>query len=450
MNYTVVGLFKDLEKAKSASEKLIDAGFMAGDVDVSPQGGDALEAHDHFEEDEETGGFWDWLFGEDEDTRTRYSTVGARNTVVTINTDSKTEAHRAVTVLDDLGAIDVNEEFDNVNMASASRNEFVGNDAIVDGEKTIPVVKEDIAVGKREVNTGGVSVRSTIIEKPVEENIRLRHERVYVKRNPVDRAVDAGNAFQDKTIEVTERNEEAVVEKTARVVEEVTVGKEVEQVNETITDTVRETDIEIVDKGHKDIDQGFEVVNFNDNGNIKGSTKKSGGFSQSRIDRSFSDVNRANAYYDFLLDRGFTKDDITVLMSKDTKEKFYAINDHAEDTGDSALKGAGTGSAIGGTVGAIAGAIATVGGAVLVPGLGLAIAGPIAAALAGAGVGGATGALVGALTNAGLSESLATEYDESLKRGEVIISVDPRNADDATHLGEYQNGRSLYNGYTTV
>lgn len=149
-------------------------------------------------------------------------------------------------------------------------------------------------------------------------------------------------------------------------------------------------------------------------------------FSDDRIDRVFNDTHSANLYYDKLIDMGYSTDDITVLMSKDTKEKFYKGNPHIEENSDAALKGAGAGSAIGGTVGAIVGAIAAIGSSLVIPGLGLAIAGPLAAAFAGAGVGGAGGALIGALTNAGLSDSASTEYVKAIEQGKVIISVEPK------------------------
>ena len=133
-------------------------------------------------------------------------------------------------------------------------------------------------------------------------------------------------------------------------------------------------------------------------------------FRSERIDRLFDSSESANEYYDFLINAGYDSDDITVIMSKDTKERFYAINEHVSDTGEDALKGAGAGGAIGGTVGALAGALLAIGSSIVIPGLGIAVAGPIAAVLAGAGAGGATGAVVGALVNAGLSDSLAVEY----------------------------------------
>jgi uncharacterized protein (TIGR02271 family) len=114
-------------------------------------------------------------------------------------------------------------------------------------EATFPVVEEELRVGKREVETGGVRVTSRTDEKPVEEDITLHHEEVNVERRPVDRPANPEDidAFKDRTFEVRATSEEPVVEKTARVVEEVHVDKDVEEHTETIRDTVRRQDVDV-------------------------------------------------------------------------------------------------------------------------------------------------------------------------------------------------------------
>lgn len=169
-------------------------------------------------------------------------------------------------------------------------------------------------------------------------------------------------------------------------------------------------------------------------------------FSEERVDRIFDTAESANDYYDFLIKSGYSTEDITVIMSKDTKQRFYATNEHVSDTGEEALKGAGTGSAIGGTLGAIAGALLAIGSALIIPGLGIAVAGPVVAALAGAGAGGATGAVLGALTKAGLSHSAATEYKNAMKKGQIIISVAPKDRHDVVLTTSY--GKEIHNGFT--
>lgn len=168
-------------------------------------------------------------------------------------------------------------------------------------------------------------------------------------------------------------------------------------------------------------------------------------FKEERIDRMFDTAEGANDYYDFLIKSRYSTDDITVIMSKKTKERFYATNEHISNTGEETLKGAGAGSAIGGTLGAIAGAFLAIGSSLVIPGLGIAVAGPIAAALAGAGAGGATGAIIGALTKAGLSDSSATEYKNAMDKGQIIISVEPKDRHDVVLTSSY--GREIHNGF---
>jgi uncharacterized protein (TIGR02271 family) len=114
-------------------------------------------------------------------------------------------------------------------------------------EEIIPVVEEQLVVGKRDVNRGGVRVRSYVTETPVHEQIRLRNERVNVERRTVDQPLSAadGDAFRERSIDMTATGEEAVVGKNARVVEEVVVSKTAEEHVENIDDTVRKTDVEV-------------------------------------------------------------------------------------------------------------------------------------------------------------------------------------------------------------
>jgi uncharacterized protein (TIGR02271 family) len=115
--------------------------------------------------------------------------------------------------------------------------------------ESIPVVQEQLRVGKRDVSHGRVRVRSYTVEEPVNEEVNLHNERVVVDRRPVDRALGAADgAFKDRTIEAEERSEEPVVDKQARVVEEVSLRKEAEDRAETISDTVRHTEVEVDDE----------------------------------------------------------------------------------------------------------------------------------------------------------------------------------------------------------
>ncbi len=124
-----------------------------------------------------------------------------------------------------------------------------------DGEKVIPIIEEQLQVGKRTVESGAARVSTVVTEKPVSETVNLREENVTVERRPVDRAVEnAPAAFKEGTIEITEMAEVPVVSKDARVVEEVVVGKNVTEHTETITDTVKKTEVNVDETTRGDYD----------------------------------------------------------------------------------------------------------------------------------------------------------------------------------------------------
>lgn len=149
----------------------------------------------------------------------------------------------------------------------------------------------------------------------------------------------------------------------------------------------------------------------------------------------FSDRESTENAYNTLHERGYTKDDISLIMSDETRKKHFS-GDNVKDTevGTKAAEGAGKGSAIGGTVGAIAGIIAAVGTSIAIPGLGIVIAGPLAAGLAGAGAGGITGGIIGALVGSGIPEARAELYESGIEEGNIVIGVKPRNSEDAKYI----------------
>lgn len=116
--------------------------------------------------------------------------------------------------------------------------------AEAENETTIPVVNEELEVGKREVETGGIRLRSRVVEKEVAEDINLREENVRVERNAVDRAATADDLVEDE-VEMREYEEVPVVNKQARVVEEVRLSKDINEREETIRDTVRNTEVDV-------------------------------------------------------------------------------------------------------------------------------------------------------------------------------------------------------------
>ncbi len=288
MAFTVVGVFDNATEAQNAVDELVRDGFSRSNIDLSAQRGEYSdnEVVDDSKGDSGIGGFFSSLFGtdDDEDRRNRYTRVGERSSIVTVHVMTNDEAERASDILDDNGAVDVDEQDaqygygstmtgTDTTLGTTSGSATMGygtadlttdrdltdvtDRALTTGtDQTIKVIQEDLQVGKREVETGGVRVRSRIIERPVEESLRLREERVRVTRTPVNRpATDADlTAFQEGQIELTEHAEVPVVSKTANVVEEISVGKEVNERVETIRDTVRSTDVEVENLGSVDDD----------------------------------------------------------------------------------------------------------------------------------------------------------------------------------------------------
>lgn len=151
------------------------------------------------------------------------------------------------------------------------------------------------------------------------------------------------------------------------------------------------------------------------------------------------------AYQGLTSTHGYGAGDIDVLMTDETRQRHFGdAKPGAElETGSKAAKGFGAGSAIGGGVGAALAAIFAVGTSVVVPGLGLVLAGPIAAALAGAGAGGVTGGLLGALIGAGIPEERARTYETGLQRGGILIGTRAR---DDKHAEEIERDFGTYGG----
>jgi uncharacterized protein (TIGR02271 family) len=156
----------------------------------------------------------------------------------------------------------------------------------LDEEGTIiPVVEEELQIGKRQVQRGGVRIHSHITERPVEEQVSLREEHVNVERRPVNRhATDADfNTFKEGTMEVTETAEEAVVAKHAHVIEEVVIGKQATERTETIRDTVRRTDV--------------DVENLSANQQVSGKTTDFANYDSDF--RNYYNTNRMNSVYTY-------------------------------------------------------------------------------------------------------------------------------------------------------
>lgn len=254
MTHTVVGLFDNKSEAQSAMQELVQQGFIKENIDVSNRrlsetSGSAAGHNENNAAGSSITNFFNSLFGDDETTARNYtSAAGDAEAILTVQVDSAERAEQAREILDRNGAFDVDERGMQYNQQNyAQTTGATENRAQTEGEMAIPVIEEQLQVGKRQVERGGARIRSRIIERPVEEHIRLREEHVVVNRRPVNRAVtdsDLAN-FKEGEIELTERAEVPVVGKQARVVEEVEIGKNVAEREETVRDTVRKTDVEV-------------------------------------------------------------------------------------------------------------------------------------------------------------------------------------------------------------
>lgn len=156
----------------------------------------------------------------------------------------------------------------------------------------------------------------------------------------------------------------------------------------------------------------------------------------------FRDRDSAERAYQIVHARGYDTSDINLAMSDETRKRHFSSTTATTELGNKAAEGAGVGGAIGGTIGAIAAAIAAVGTSLVIPGLGIVIAGPAAAALAGAGAGAAAGGLLGALVGWGIPEERVKHYEEGIQSGGIVMGVRPRSEEDATYLArEWKNSK---------
>ncbi|WP_036247443.1 YsnF/AvaK domain-containing protein [Methylobacter sp. BBA5.1] len=274
MSQTIVGIFDDPSEAQEAVQQLLIDGFSRADIDLSlpesVQGGDKFS------------NFFSSLFGAN--VGKSYAEVARQSgAIVTVHVDTQDEAIRATEILDEAGALDMDERAIEYGVEppgyQAETTEFqpgtpeyqAGAAAFQPGspeyeagiagqerhgaeaareETVIPVIEEQLKVGKREVETGRARLRSRIIERPVEEHLRLREEHVHVERHAVNRPATEADmeSFRDSEIELTEHAEVPLVTKEARVVEEVEFGKDIEEHDEIVKDKIRKTQIDVEEK----------------------------------------------------------------------------------------------------------------------------------------------------------------------------------------------------------
>lgn len=255
MKQTVVGVFDRYAAAQHAASLLQDRGIDSDCIHVAANADGTVPGAEDRHEDESlltrVKNFFSGMVDDDDDTVGHYSEAVRRGgAVVKVEVDEDPEVQVAREALVSAGAVDIEEKVDEWRRAEGAASRPISGTAAA-GEQIIPVVKEELQVGKRTVQSGGVRVYARTVEEPVRETLDLREERAHVERRPVDRPASPAdlNAVQDRTIEVTESVERPVVQKSARVVEEVVVGKEVLQQKASIEDKVRHTEVEVESLG---------------------------------------------------------------------------------------------------------------------------------------------------------------------------------------------------------
>lgn len=260
---TVVGVFDTHQEAQGAVDELLNNGFDRKDVQIKAATASSADDDSDDSREDGIGGFFRSLFGSDDSSRETgvYDEAMRRgSTMVTVNADNDEMLDCAVETLEEYGAVDIDERAiqwtgegwnnpdrrSELSDASAAPMRATNEDNDV-----LEVTEEELQVGKREVERGRVRVYSRVTETPVEEDVSLREEHINIERRPVNRPIHAGDtAFQERTIELTETAEEPVIGKTARVVEEVIIGKDVTERTETVRDTLRRTDVEVDKSSH--------------------------------------------------------------------------------------------------------------------------------------------------------------------------------------------------------
>lgn len=265
---TVVGLYNSIAEANKVKTALTSKGFDSSDIEVIDQSNSSSAGTGYGTSAMGTSGtgtsgtgmgsgagvggkiknFFESLTGHDEDSHRSYTegvTGGGAMVAVTVD---DAEANDVADLLQSYGARDIQgagtSSYGTTGRGLGSNTGYTAG--ATTGEQVIPIVAEELAVGKREVERGGVRVYSRVVSEPVRESVTLHEERVVVDRRPVDRpATDADFNTGAGVIEVTATGEEAVVGKRSRVIEEVLVGKEGSNRTEEISDTIRHTEVEV-------------------------------------------------------------------------------------------------------------------------------------------------------------------------------------------------------------
>jgi uncharacterized protein (TIGR02271 family) len=253
----VVSLFQNHERAADAVGRLERDGFSSRDISFLGQAGKSRYWDDTPTPSREPEAIERWLRDEGVDASDAHAHAEGvrRGGALVALRCSGGDAERARKILDGAEPEDLDER-----MSSWKAEGWKGYQGETgSGERTIPIAEEELSVGKRDVGRGKVRIHSYVEREPVRKDVELRQEHVDVERRAVDRPAGASDKdlFRERSVEVTEKREEPVVEKHARVKEEVVVRKDVDKRTETVSDDVRRTKVEVEDeRGRRDAGTG--------------------------------------------------------------------------------------------------------------------------------------------------------------------------------------------------
>jgi uncharacterized protein (TIGR02271 family) len=297
---------------------------------------------------------------------------------------------------------------------------------------SVPLREEELKVGKREVEHGGVRLRKIVRTETVNQPVELKREEVVVERVPGNRAAQAGGkAFEEEELYIPLRREEPVVEKETRVREEVRVGKRAETERRTVSEQVRKEDVQI-DRSSGQPARATSGQPPRTTGTTQGTRSRE---RDRRGDKAVFGIatseQQASRIVDQLKSAGFSGDDVSVIFADKRSSKEFA-HEKSTKAPEGATAGVATGGLLGGVLGWLVGA-----GAIAIPGLGpLIAAGPIMAALSGAAVGATAGGITGALIGLGIPEYEAKRYENRVREGNILVSVHSDNADEVKRAKE--------------
>ncbi len=252
---SVSALFDNQDDAHRAVDRLLEAGVDMKRIRMDAGGTDTTTAHA-----DQGKGFWDSLgdlFMPDEDRYSYAEGLSRGGQLLTVSGLNSAEYDAVLDILDDEGTVNLDEREASwrsegwggyeASTYAAERTTATGHSATPSGE-SIPVVEESLRVGKRDISHGRVRIRAYTVGTPVSETVELRDERVELVRTPVDRPAKVDEDYRERSFEAEEHREEAVVSKEARVVEEIGLRKTSDMRQETVSDTVRHTEVEVDDE----------------------------------------------------------------------------------------------------------------------------------------------------------------------------------------------------------